>query len=75
MPLKSVPEEIRSEWESFYKKIENDNPTMDKETIAKIAWSLIKKRFHKDKKGKWIPNKEIALQLSIDEFYLSLIHI
>ena len=61
MPIQSIPEEIRQEWESIYERIKEAHPDWSDEKVAKVTWGVIKKRYHKDPKtGRWVLNRGVA---------------
>lgn len=59
MPIKSIPEEIREEYEKIMQRLKTDNPKWSGEKRAKVAWGIIKKRYYKNDKGKWVLKKGV----------------
>ena len=66
MPIKSVPGEIREEFEKIANRLKGDHPDWSGEKRAKVTWGIIKKRYYKNDKGKWVLKKEVKGTLTED---------
>lgn len=65
MPLENIPSEIRD----VYERINHDlkDTVKDDSKRAKITWTIIKRKYKKDKEGKWVEKSNGALEKIVAE--------
>jgi len=73
VPLKSIPEEIRDEWERINEELKKQYPDWNGGKRAAITWTIIKKKYKKDPKtGKWVKREDVKSELDLYKIELFL---
>lgn len=64
----SLPEHVQIIYMKAYNSAAEANPDYDEERLAKIAWSAIKKTYHKNDTGEWVIAAFIGAEVPIENY-------